>query len=509
MRPFPTPTAAFAAALALLGGSAPAASAPDSAAAVELAGKLPAGANALGVVRASELLASPRARTEGWEDRARDRFVSGATVLPRWAEVVVTGTEVRPSGGPAWYAALFTGPETIGLAALAPGGRDDIGDLAGRPAFENRGRSLVAEIAPGTFAAYNPLDREKAAGWLRAIADGKSNDLSPFLRDAAARPAGMTLALDLAGALDANRTAQFVATVPGLSAGAADAGGPLVPLLVGARGIVVTVNVQREIAVTVRAEFSSPVGERADDVRAVLLEAIAANGLALPELDAAEFEADGNALVGRANLSTQSFAFLVTLLHPGPVPDRSGDDDETPEAKPATGGQAASTAAPAARAAATAEFGGEVVATVNRMRAWNARSTTPERSARYLEGQIDHLSRLPTRGVDSAVAGRAEQVVELLNALVASLSGQAVTVDRLGGAVRWERRVDPGRIGYGWLTGPIVTLPTSRVDTNLGEVRRRQAAAIAAGLQQRRQIWQLVETRRQEIEQAVREVTRR
>ena len=500
MPPFPIPSVAFAAALVTFCGATPAAPASDPAAAVELAGKLPAGANALSVVRASELLASPRARAEGWEDRARDRFVSGATVLPKWAEVVVTGAEVRPSGGPAWYAALFTGPETIGLAALAPGGREDVGELAGRPAFENRGRALVAEVAPGTFAAYSPLDRGEAAAWLRAIADGNTNGLSPFLRDAAARSAGMALALDLAGALDADRTAQFVATVPGLSAGAADADGALVPLLVETRGIVVTVDVEREIAMTVRAEFSSPVGEQADDVRAVLLEAIAANGLALPELDAAEFAADGNALVGRADLSTESFAFLVTLLHPDPVPDHSEDDAEAPATAPDA--QTESTAA-AARAAATAEFGNELVATVNRMRAWNARSTTPERSVRYLEGQIDHLSRLPTRGVDPAVVSRAEQIVELLNALVASLSGQAVTVDRLNGAVRWERRVDPGRIGYSWWVGPIVTLPTSRVDTNLGEVRRRQAAAIAAGLQQRQQIWQLVETRRQEIERTL------
>ena len=508
MRLFPIPSAAFAAAVVMLYGSTSDAPASDPAAAVELAGKLPAGANALSVVRASELLASPRARAEGWEDRARDRFVSGATVLPKWAEVVVTGAEVRPSGGPAWYAALFTGPETIGLAALAPGGRDDVGELAGRPAFGNRGRSLVAEIAPGTFAAFNPPDREKAAEWLRAIADGEPNGLSPFLRDAAARPAGMTLALDVAGALPADRTAQFVATVPGLSVGAADADGPLVPLLVGARGIIVTVDVGREIAMTVRAEFSSPVGEQADAVRAVLLEAIAADGLALPELDAAEFAAEGDALVGRANLSTESFAFLVTLLHPDPVPDHFEGDAETPDAAPATDDQAASTAA-AAGAAATAEFGREVVATVNRMRAWNARSTTPERSVRYLEGQIDHLRRLPTRGVDPAVAGRAEQIVEFLNALVASLSGQAVTVDRLNGAVRWERRVDPGRIGYSWWVGPLVTLPTSRVDTNLGEVRRLQAAAIAAGLQQRQQIWQLVETRRQEIERAVKRLPQR
>ena len=503
MRSFPIPPAAFAASLLLLGGSAPAAPASDPAAAAELAGKLPAGANALGVVRASELLASPRGRAEGWGDRARDRFVSGATVLPKWAEVVVTGAKVRPSGGPAWYAALFTGPETIGLAALAPGGREDVGELAGRPAFENRGRAVVAAVAPGTFAAYSPIDREEAAGWLRAIAGGGSNDLSPFLRDAAAQRAGMTLALDLAGALDADRTAQFVATVPGLSAGAADADGALVPLLAGARGIVVTVNVGREIAMTVRAEFSSPVGERADDVRAVLLEAIAANGLALPELDGAGFAADGNALVGRANLSTESFAFLVALLHPAPVPDRS-EHDAAPDAAGASHDQAA-----AARAAATAEFGGEVAATVNRMRAWNARSATPERSVRYLEGQIDHLRRLPTRGVDPAVVSRAEQIVELLNALVASLSGQAVTVDRLNGAVRWERWVTPGSLGYGWWVGPVVTLPTSRVDSNLGEVRRRQAAAIAAGLRQRQQIWQLVETRRQEIERAVRDVTRR
>ncbi|MEM9703713.1 MAG: hypothetical protein AAF907_14840, partial [Planctomycetota bacterium] len=345
--------------------------------AASLVGRLPSGTNAIGVVHIADMLNSPIARAEGWDEAIRRDFIAGATVVPKWADVVVIGAPVLPGAPePLWSASLFTGPETLGVAQLAPGGTGELSQLAGKPAFVSRSGAYVAEIRPGLLAAYDPPNRQVASRWLRSLENESGEPASAFLAAAAASKADLVLAVDLRDMFDPVANRDFARTVPGIPEAQAIA---VADLITGAIGLTVEIEVAAEITATMRITFGEPIELPAELVGTGVKVGLAALGLSVEELENATFAADGADLSATFLLSRESFGAVVSLLAPN-----HRHPDGSVGGMPIAEGRPAATADPASPE--TEPVAGK---------------PSDERSARYAEAVLDavrRMDRLYTKG---------------------------------------------------------------------------------------------------------------
>ena len=471
--------------------SAQAASPADAA---TLAASLPEGANAIGVLHVQRLLNSPRGREAGWDDKVRSAYIAGSTVVPKWADTLVVGAPIHPGdAGAPWVAAAFTGPDSMGVAQLAPGGRAELSELGGKPAFVSRGGAYVVELGPGRIGSYSPPRRQAASLWVRTAAETGGDGPTPFLKAAAATDAGVVLAMDTMDMFDPDAVAAFVGQVDGVDAANVDA---VADLVTGARGILVSVDVGREITATLQVQFGAAVDVPADQLGIALKAALAKFGLSIPELADATFEAEGESLTAELALSNESFGLLVSLLsgvHHGAGEDMAATDpgsaDSATPTETGTGNEGEVSYDPDA----TRRYGKAVKQAVGRLNHLNGRGTSLQTGLRFLDSNAQRLQELPVQGVAPAMVERGEAIAKGMRALSASIQGAAVEVDAAQRSFTYNVNYDPGSVGVSWWGGWAYRPPSAKVNSNLATVREEQARAVAAGASDRAQIWEYIQ----------------
>src|SRR5688572_19705996 len=99
----------------------------------------PTSANSVAIVRVREILATPRAKREGWANQQREQFLSGAVLIPPWVETVVSATKVIPGGGSRpWTVAIQQWAQDVPLAELAKQNDSTLQEIAGEKAIALR-----------------------------------------------------------------------------------------------------------------------------------------------------------------------------------------------------------------------------------------------------------------------------------------------------------------------------------------------------------------------------------
>jgi len=97
------------------------------------------------------------------------------------------------------------------------------------------------------------------------------------------------------------------------------------------------------------------------------------------------------------------------------------------------------------------------------------------------------------------------RVSERLRALAASLRGQSVSVNAEQQTLVYNYNYDPGWAAASYWGAVGYRAPTFKYDSNLQQVRERQAAAVVKGSQQRITVWNLITSDRSRTEQLMRE----
>ncbi|MFG0335725.1 MAG: hypothetical protein ACF8TS_20385, partial [Maioricimonas sp. JB049] len=121
---------------------------------------------------------------------------------------------------------------------------------------------------------------------------------------------------------------------------------------------------------------------------------------------------------------------------------------------------------------------------------------------RWHENFSRRIEQLPISGVDSAVVDYGLETARRLRALAASLQGLKVQVNALNRAIVHHRYVQPSwavRTIWGPYGAYSYTPYNVSVQSNLHEIRAKQAELIAESAPQRQQIWQMITEDRLEI----------
>lgn len=477
----------------------------------ELANRIPRDANAIYVLRVQEILHTDRAVREQWAEKQQERFLNGEAPVPPWVETLVIGSLVRLSVPEVvWSAALATAPDAsrIEAAMAAPAG--DVEWIGGAKAVHSSRGGLFLDLDRGLIGVFAPPFRQEAGRWVRQMREAGTSGVSPYLLQAAAQPGHIVLAMDLQDMLDPQRVRQQLLIDEKL-ADNPTARIRLATQLLSLQGATLAITVGDTISSRLRFDFREPLDASATSLQKVFVDAISEMGAMIEEFETAAAAVNGQTLTLECELSEASLQRILSLVvTPPPTPHSDGPAEppaiasNPPAAAPPAASPPASSSADVDRREASRRYLQAVNRYIDNLRTANRRATNYDRTAMWHDNFARRIDGLATKAVDPELLQYGSTVASSMRALAASLRGQSVQVQVQQGTVAFNYSFDPGFTALSIWGGVGYRAPTVSLQTNLAEVRERQAAAIVAGNFEREQIWKVINDQRARIEQQMR-----
>ena len=302
----------------LLAASAPWLIAPASNAAefAQLAVHLPPGANAVVVVNAEKMFASPLAQREGWQQKFADAFEATPFILPPSALRAVIGARInRQSLQPEWQAAAMEVSVDPDLAEVAKNRGGELKQLASGPAVLLPGKIWVAKFAAHVFGMLTPANEDMASRWLAQSAAPLSDNLTPYLRESLsyADTAGteVILALDLKGALREENVRAAVAGSTVLKNIPPD---QATRILASVQGVKFGVRVADTMTGRLQIDFAESPAAFGPVAKPLILAIVGRVGAMLDEFPTWTAEVEGNHLALTGDLTNDGMQRVFSLL---------------------------------------------------------------------------------------------------------------------------------------------------------------------------------------------------
>lgn len=472
----------------------------------ELVRMIPWDANAVFIVRVQEILRTERAVREQWSEKQAERFLHGETSVPPWVETLVIGSLVRPAvPEAAWSAALAVVPPTVRVESLAAQEGVDREWLGTFPAVLSPRGAIFLEFEPGLLGVMAPPYRQDAGRWARQIRAGGESHVSDYLQQAAQHPGHIVLAIDLQDLLDPQRVRQRLMSDEQL-ADNPTARIRLATQLLGIRGATMAVTIGEAIDAVVTLEFRDELDPAARALHRVFVNTLAEMGAAIDEFEQAQVAVAGRTLTLQCQFSEASLRRVLSLIIT-PPPGRPAAPPAEPAPTPAptpTPPPVASPPAPLSPREASRRYLQAVNKYIDDLKTALSRATSYERTAMWHDNFARKIDSLASKSVDPELLKYGLSVSSHMRALAASLRGQGVEVQAQQGTIAYRYSYDPGYAAFNIWGGVGYRAPTVSFETNLAQVRERQAAAITAGAAERGKIWKLIEDERASIEQLMR-----
>ncbi|MFV0445780.1 MAG: hypothetical protein ACK5Q5_19550 [Planctomycetaceae bacterium] len=476
--------------------------------ATDLVGKLPDSANAVTIVRVSQILQSTLAKEKDLEERQLDRYLRGESSIPPWVKILVSGALVRPSVPAAdWSAALAVVPTDVSLKTIS-GTSDALTEMieGNRSAESSRG-ALFLELSPGLIGIMSPPYRQDAARWCREMAAGDVSTISPYLLHAAENPAQIVMAIDLKDLPNPINVQRRLGADEKLS-NQATLRVKVATQIAGIQGATLAVSLTDEIQGELRLDFKSDVSGQTEILHRVLLSVLSDLGLGIDEFVTAKPTAEGTAFVLKSTLSEASLRRIMSLVStPHPEPSEVVEPSVTPSGEKKFRNPIVSVGPVNIRPRnATPQQATErYLSTVNEMlddlRASSERGQDYVRTATWHESFARRIGNLSTKGVDPDVQAYGTSIAGQLRALAASLRGQGVRVTADQKSLTYDYQYNSGGVQpIAWgVFGPVAP-HVDVLGSNMEDVRQRQAQAVIAGGDQRIAIWKEIGDERADIE---------
>jgi hypothetical protein len=489
----------------------------------KLATLLPArGGNTLSVIRVQDILKSARGKSEDWAGSYETQFLAGANVIPPWVDLVIRNSNIIPTSGQRTsLAVLVESTRPIDLARVAAHENGSISEVAGFQVVSAPAQmGFLVHLRPNTLGFLSPASRQDVRQWvaplahlrgLEKLAPVSTNNpppVSPYLQKLLKSPAQIAIAIDLEDAFDPQAICTWLGVCAAVKESAPERAilEKVAPKLAGAK---LEISIDSETEATITLEFLENIGAAAQTVKAVFLEVLAEQGTLLPEFETASAEVRADAVILRTKLSDASLRKLLGLLLSStpatttlqtleasaqPVQPEA-PKAPTPATKPSspTPISTRTTLDPLER---NRRYYRAVAQVVDDLRVRDRRATNATRTAVFHESAADRLERMSLEGIDRDLADFGLRTAANLRALAASMRGQSLRVDVGNQSVVYNAQFNPGGTGFGGFGfggGFYNQQPTVNVTSNLQEVRQQQAQAVAAGADQRDQIWKMLD----------------
>lgn len=460
--------------LAILALTAIAAGWPDS----TFVSRVPASANAVLAADVAAAFRSPLAQKEGWSRRFAETQQATLGSLPPSVETVLVAAQFNFCRmTPNWIIAQQNSSRLITLADVARAEGSTIGRIADQMAVTSRRDAIFASLGDRQLAVYAPADRQAFARWLRTSSSGTGP--SPYLRRAVSDPGGaqVVIAADLTDAvnIDAAR-----ALLPHLPAGVKSnlSAALLANTFAAIEGFVLRVNINETMTGRLQIDFTTPVGSVGPHVAGIVRDVLGQIGASVDDLDAWPATVAERSIVMEGPLSTVGLRQLSTLF-------------ELPESAvhtaPAGAGTAGADMTPIAPA--TQAYFRSLSTIIEELRRFRANLETERGFTRYAmwhETAARRIDALPTTRVDPGLIDFGAWVASSLRAIAVSLRGVPIQTQKAGAGAFTITNGWPG-----W--NPWWGFNNWSVETNVPEVRARQAQVVADDAKARLDAWRHID----------------
>ena len=129
----------------------------------------------------------------------------------------------------------------------------------------------------------------------------------------------------------------------------------------------------------------------------------------------------------------------------------------------------------------------------------NRKASDYNRTATWHENFARKIDQLPVRGVARELLTYGADVSSKLRSLAASLRGVPLQLNRLENSITYDVKYNPGFVAQNWWGAVGYQQSNYDVRSNSGQIRGEQATAVAAGAEQREDIWRMLADQTTEI----------
>jgi hypothetical protein len=475
----------------LFAGPAPAAD-PD-----ELMKYVPVPVNTVAVINVNSILTSQRAVKEGWAKKDHVEYLAGAIPVHPSIERILLAKELHPDA-PGQGGAMAVVPLKAALDlekfAKTRGGR--VETVGGETVAVTANGTVGVKLAATVLGLVRTDSRQDVARLVRYAQEAKASVQHKYL-NAAVHNLGIRhhvlVAVDTEDLFHPAeiRTAVARSEVLGQDK---DAAAGVEAFLAKLTGVRLTADIKADgIAAEVRVDSAAPAaGVNAEFFKAFVIELLGRVGAVLEDLSAAAAKAEGNSVVLTFKLSDPELARVLALVAP-PV-EGVGEADVVPVAP--TG----------VTPAATARYYKAVNAVLDDLKAQNKKAKDYTKTATWHDTAATRVETLSVLNVDPAVIEYGHGTAARLRAIAESLRGvpvEAAILQSKAYAVAYMPRVGLWSPRGGARINPWAFAGPQSVQTNLPQIREKQAAVIEQDKENRGKLWDQIDQQRSATRRAV------
>jgi hypothetical protein len=455
----------------------------------DLIGRLPGSANTVAFVNVKAV------RERG---AAKDAAVIAGTIFPPSVDFVAYAAQLEPGVATTrgtYGLVRYNRAVTLKDIAEQTGGEIiNVGDML---VVDTGRRGRVFHLAPDLIGFARQMNHQELYRWKQFAEVSHKAALHPYLAEAlaAAGDAPIVGAVDLEHMLELGATCKRVSeakAAEGLSKGRVEG---CSTLLVGLKGVCLTVRGPDLDQAQVRLDFSGEVGTEGDLVKGMFVEALDDLGASIEDFRRAKVTVTGRTVTLSTRLSADGLIRIMSLFAPPP-----------PASSPRTSTRIE---ANGVSIDATVRYWKAADGLLNELKRQTKNSSNYLKSATWHETYADRIEDLNTRYVDADVVKYAQSLLGRLRTLAWSLRGVAVEVRALEmGTVDMIHAMVGGPAGSlaqgtvpTWLGGGVGL----QVNTNIPQIREKQAEIIRKDAERRLKIWESIDEDRRAVIKTQRE----
>jgi hypothetical protein len=443
----------------------------------------PGSCNAVALIHMRKLVESPIGRKEKWGEKVRRAYAEGLLSAPPWVKEVVRATSFGTAGTPITYS-IYSMDQVSVIGDIAKHELASIEKITGQFAVLSPRGVYFVQLASGLVGTVQPPDRRAVSAWVRSHAAGKGTELAPYLQSALAHgdTASIVIAVDLTDMLNQERVRGWLATSPRLRALAKR--DELAALVASIRGARISLTVTDTIDGRLRLDFDSPVGSQAEALKAVVLQWLEDAGAQMGVLAKAKATSAGKSLTFETALEERALQRILSLIRSPHLPGK-GENENAADLKP--------------NAVASAAYYDSVCQLLKSLIRRNKGASDYDKTALWHETFARKIAELPTTGVDGELVNWGQGISDKLRGLAASLRGIPVEVNKLENSIRVNSTTYNRWYANSAESGPLYFPDWIKTESNVDDVRARQADVIAQNADQREAIWTMMKEATAEV----------
>jgi hypothetical protein len=282
----------------------------------ELAAKVPGSANAIVLLNAEELLASPLARREGWVKNYESAFASGSVAIPPDTRKLVLAAQIDfDHHHPLWELAVADFGQERTIAEVARATKGTIDPLAEQPSVALQRDAYVVQLEAKRLAVMSPANRQSIARWLREVVAKRASQLSPYLSGTlvASSDSQIVMALDLEDALAPDLVRAHVASSNALAGKKIDPDAAA-KAISSVRGVVLEVAVTDGAFGRLMVHFDEDASALIPVAKPLLMEVLGNQGATIDDIDTWEVTTEPKRFVFHGPLSQEGRRRVFSLI---------------------------------------------------------------------------------------------------------------------------------------------------------------------------------------------------